>query len=35
VQDVCRIERPQLRAVAPGQSAACHFAKPNPIDVRL
>jgi peptide/nickel transport system ATP-binding protein/oligopeptide transport system ATP-binding protein len=35
VQDVCRIERPHLRAVAPGQSAACHFAKPNPIDVRL
>ena len=24
-------ERPPLREVAPGQLAACHFAKPNPI----
>ena len=32
-QDLCRIERPVLRDVAPGQSAACHFAKPNPIAV--
>jgi oligopeptide transport system ATP-binding protein len=32
-QDLCRIERPALRDVAPGQSAACHFAKPNPIPV--
>ena len=32
-QDLCRIERPALRDVAPGQSAACHFAKPNPIAV--
>jgi oligopeptide transport system ATP-binding protein len=32
-QDICRIERPALRDVAPGQSAACHFAKPNPIPV--
>jgi peptide/nickel transport system ATP-binding protein/oligopeptide transport system ATP-binding protein len=32
-QDLCRIERPALREVAQGQSAACHFAKPNPIPV--
>lgn len=32
-QEICRIERPALRGVAPGQSAACHFAKPNPIPV--
>jgi peptide/nickel transport system ATP-binding protein len=31
VQDICRVERPALREVAPGQNAACHFAKPNPI----
>jgi peptide/nickel transport system ATP-binding protein/oligopeptide transport system ATP-binding protein len=30
-QDVCRIDRPALREVAPGQFAACHFAAPNPI----
>jgi oligopeptide/dipeptide ABC transporter ATP-binding protein len=33
VQDICKIERPALREVAPGQNAACHFAKPNPIPV--
>ena len=32
-QDLCRTERPALREVEPGQSAACHFAKPNPIPV--
>jgi peptide/nickel transport system ATP-binding protein/oligopeptide transport system ATP-binding protein len=32
-RDVCRVERPVLREVAPGQSAACHFASPNPIPV--
>ena len=32
-QDVCARERPPLREVAPGQHAACHFAKPNPIPV--
>ncbi len=32
-QDVCRRERPPLREVAPGQSAACHFAAPNPLPV--
>jgi peptide/nickel transport system ATP-binding protein/oligopeptide transport system ATP-binding protein len=31
VQDICRVERPALREVAPGQNAACHFARPNPI----
>ncbi len=30
-QDVCRTERPALRDVAPEQSAACHFAAPNPL----
>jgi peptide/nickel transport system ATP-binding protein/oligopeptide transport system ATP-binding protein len=30
-QDICRVERPALREVAPGQNAACHFARPNPI----
>jgi len=30
-QDICRTERPALREVAPGQSAACHFAAPNPL----
>lgn len=32
-QPVCRQERPPLREVAPGQSAACHFASQNPIPV--
>ena len=27
----CRTEAPVLRTVAPGQSAACHVAQPNPI----
>ena len=31
--EICRQERPPLRTVAPGQSAACHFAAPNPITV--
>ena len=30
-QDVCSVDRPPLRVVAPGQLAACHFAKPFPI----
>jgi peptide/nickel transport system ATP-binding protein/oligopeptide transport system ATP-binding protein len=29
--DLCRTERPNLRAVAPDQSAACHHAQPMPI----
>ncbi|HVX80878.1 MAG TPA: dipeptide ABC transporter ATP-binding protein [Devosiaceae bacterium] len=32
-QDICAAERPPLREVAPGQQAACHFARPNPIPV--
>ena len=32
-QEICRLERPPLREVAPGQRAACHFAKPRPIPV--
>ena len=32
-QAVCSVERPSLREVAPGQLAACHFARPNPIPV--
>jgi oligopeptide/dipeptide ABC transporter ATP-binding protein len=32
-QDICKVERPALRQVASGQSAACHFASPNPIPV--
>jgi peptide/nickel transport system ATP-binding protein/oligopeptide transport system ATP-binding protein len=32
-QDICRRERPPLASVGNGQSAACHFAKPNPIPV--
>ena len=31
VQPICKAQRPELREVAPGQSAACHFAAPNPI----
>jgi oligopeptide/dipeptide ABC transporter ATP-binding protein len=30
-QEICRAERPVLRAVAPDRQAACHFAAPNPI----
>ena len=30
-QDICARERPPLREVAPGQQAACHFARPFPI----
>jgi peptide/nickel transport system ATP-binding protein/oligopeptide transport system ATP-binding protein len=30
-QPICASERPALRAVAPGQNAACHFAAPNPL----
>ena len=32
-QAICGAERPPLREVAPGQLAACHFARPNPIPV--
>ena len=32
-QDVCHHEEPALREVAPGHQAACHFAKPFPIDL--
>lgn len=31
VQDRCRIEMPQLREVAPGRTAACHFAGELPL----
>ena len=31
--ELCRAERPVLRVVAPGQSAACHHAKPMPIPI--
>jgi peptide/nickel transport system ATP-binding protein/oligopeptide transport system ATP-binding protein len=30
-QDICIRERPRLAEVAPGQSAACHFARPHPL----
>jgi peptide/nickel transport system ATP-binding protein/oligopeptide transport system ATP-binding protein len=33
VQPICKTQRPELREVAPGQNAACHFAAPNPIAV--
>jgi peptide/nickel transport system ATP-binding protein len=32
-QDVCARERPALRDVATGHSAACHFAQPNPLGI--
>jgi len=32
-QDICSVDRPPLREVAPGQLTACHFAKPLPIPV--
>ena len=32
-QEVCRRDRPPLAEVTPGQFAACHFAKPNPIPI--
>jgi len=32
-QPICAEERPAMRAVAPGQEAACHFARPNPIPI--
>ena len=31
VQPICRTQRPELREVAHGQNAACHFAAANPI----
>jgi peptide/nickel transport system ATP-binding protein/oligopeptide transport system ATP-binding protein len=31
-QDVCAVERPALRQVSQGQEAACHFARPLPLD---
>ena len=31
--ELCAAERPPLAVVADGHSAACHFARPNPIDV--
>jgi peptide/nickel transport system ATP-binding protein/oligopeptide transport system ATP-binding protein len=30
---ICSAERPELRSVAPGQSVACHFARPFPLGV--
>ncbi len=30
-QDICRVERPPLASVGPGQAAACHFAEAFPI----
>jgi oligopeptide transport system ATP-binding protein len=32
-QDICRVEDPPLDEVAGGHRAACHFAKPYPIDL--
>ncbi len=32
-QEICSTEEPELREVAPGHRAACHFASPFPIDV--
>ncbi|SCY43296.1 ABC transporter ATP-binding protein [Paracoccus tibetensis] len=32
-QGICRVERPPLAQVAPGQMAACHFAAPNSLGV--
>jgi oligopeptide transport system ATP-binding protein len=34
-QPVCSQKEPELRDVAPGQKAACHFAKPFPIDLKV
>ena len=31
VRELCRVERPALREVVTGQSAACHFATPLPL----
>jgi oligopeptide transport system ATP-binding protein len=31
--ELCRHETPLLREIAPGQSAACHYARPNPISL--
>jgi hypothetical protein len=30
---ICAEQEPELREVGPGHRAACHFAKPYPIDV--
>lgn len=32
-QEVCSVTEPELREVAPGHRAACHFAKAYPIDI--
>ncbi len=32
-QEICSIEKPLLKEVAPGHLCACHFAKPFPIQV--
>jgi oligopeptide/dipeptide ABC transporter ATP-binding protein len=32
VQGICKVERPLLRQVDGQQQAACHFARPNPLD---
>ncbi len=32
-KDICAVDEPDLREVAPGHRAACHFAKPFPVDV--
>jgi len=32
-KDICSQQVPELREVAPGHLAACHFAAPNPIEV--
>jgi oligopeptide transport system ATP-binding protein len=29
VQDICKVDRPELREIVPGQFAACHFAEPG------
>jgi peptide/nickel transport system ATP-binding protein len=33
-QDICRIEEPQLREMAPGHFVACHFPAETPVAVR-
>jgi oligopeptide/dipeptide ABC transporter ATP-binding protein len=33
VREVCRTQRPEPRTVAPGHTAACHFAAPFPIPI--
>ncbi|PKQ20677.1 MAG: peptide ABC transporter ATP-binding protein [Actinobacteria bacterium HGW-Actinobacteria-6] len=34
-KDICSAEEPKLREVAPGHSAACHFAALNPVPIGI